>query len=119
MCCVDHGARAVPICGRRRPPSPIAAADVTDNYSIAAVKVALSHPIAQSVMKVTKRGYAGGVGVGPSAAGSGVYKHNIFLRLKYRLLLSQSHKFFLKKGTISAGQVGKHKTLNTLIYVAT
>lgn len=75
MCCVDRGARAVLICGRRRPPSPIAAADVTDNYSIAAVKAALSHPIAQSVMKVTKRGYAGGVG--PSAAGSGVYKHNI------------------------------------------
>lgn len=73
MCSVDRGARAVPICGRRRPPSPIAAADVTDNYSIAAVKAALSHPITQSVTKVTKRGYAGEVGVGLSAAGSDVY----------------------------------------------
>lgn len=54
MCCADNGACAVPICGRRQPPSPLAAADVTDNYSIAAVKAALSHPIAQSVMKVTK-----------------------------------------------------------------
>lgn len=43
-------------------PSPIAAAGVTDNYSIAAVKAALSHSITQSVRKATKRGYAGGGG---------------------------------------------------------
>lgn len=51
-------------------PSPIAAAGVTDNYSIATVKAALSHSITRPVMKATKRGYAGRVGVGQGASGS-------------------------------------------------
>lgn len=69
MCCVD---RRGPCSGDVRTPpgpSPIAAAGVTDNYSITAVKAALSHSITQSVMKATERGYAGGPGGGWGVVG--------------------------------------------------
>lgn len=51
-------------------PSPIAAAGVTDNYSISAVKAALSHSITQSAMNAIKSGDEGRGGGGQGDSGS-------------------------------------------------
>lgn len=48
MCRADHGARAPLMCGCRRPPSPVAPADITDNYSITTVKMQRCHTQSRS-----------------------------------------------------------------------
>lgn len=48
MCRADRRARARVMCGCRRPPSPIAPADITDNYSITTVKTRRCHTQSRS-----------------------------------------------------------------------
>lgn len=74
-------------------PSPIAAAGVTDNYSISVVKAALSHSITQSAMKAIKSGDGGGGGwlldreiVGVSGQVSALMSGNLYFLLPYCLL---------------------------------
>lgn len=71
-------------------PSPIAAAGVTDNYSISAVKAALSHSITQSAMNAIKSGDEGRGGgqwiVGVSGQVSALVSGNLYFLLPYCLL---------------------------------
>lgn len=48
MCSTSQRARALVMCGCRRPPSPIAPADITDNYSITTVKTWRCHTQSRS-----------------------------------------------------------------------
>lgn len=67
MCRAGQRARALVMCGCRRPPSPIAPADITDNYSITTVKTRRCHTQSRSAW--WKRDGKGVLGRGGSWGG--------------------------------------------------
>lgn len=62
MCRAGQRARALVMCGCRRPPSLIAPADITDNYSFATVKTQHCHTQSRSAWWIKRKGGCAGIG---------------------------------------------------------